>query len=208
MAMMAVRSSGTTAFEPRAAPAAVWTTSAIVAATVAPTSARPLETRARAAADARGISGIVIAIGRTLPRSASFAGQKTDFFLSERRFHSVFAGAGFNRFSFPMLGFGDFWHAKSSGVLRAFVSCFGLRFRKADFFTLFGFLGFFFREFGFRSGEDLLRFRLFSFCRSCFHLVLFEYGAAAKGVSFSPFLGLFVFRFDQSGSQRDSLVFA
>jgi hypothetical protein len=209
---------GTTATTVGTATAAIRAPAAIVAATIPPATAeRPLETRARIAADAGGITWEIFAwSGCTADaRGASFTGKKNGVFFDDRRaFRDGFARRSCDHFRFGvgvlgivmflfrlcleigqgMIRLGFMMFTERRGVFGAFLSDVGSKFGAIDGASRLDFLGFFFREFRDRFGVNL-----FHLGRFLFRVVFFEFSSADDSVSFCFFGSFFMFRFGEIG---------
>jgi len=181
-----------------------------------------LETRARIAADARGVARKILTRSRRPANAgrASFAGEKNYVFLDDGcAFCDRIAGCRSDSFVFRMLVFGvlvlgvlvflvfvfvlvmldSIVFTESRGVFRAFVRGVGFCFGAIGRAAFFHFLGFFFCE-----ARDFCG---MSFFRLFFGFVLFEFGATDDGIDFDFFRGFFVFGFDEISGQCGNLVF-
>jgi hypothetical protein len=198
------------------ATAAIRASATAVAPTVTSTAAeRPLEARARVAADAGGVAREIFT-RRARPanaRGTGFAGEENHVVFDGRRaFHKGFAGGRRDRFLFDMPDLGvlmlcvfmfDMFvlavlvFAMSCVVFGVLLSHVRSEFRPVGGASSFDFLDFFLGEFRNFSGRCF-----FSFF--CFFFV--EFGAAYDG-GFRFFLRLFVFGLDETGSERGDLIF-
>lgn len=154
------RAAGRTPFETLSGPAAAIASTAVgTSATAAITAAaaaalRPLETRARVAADARGIPLELFAWNWSAgdAGSASFAGEKDGVVFDDRFIDGAFGGYGFNHLS---VGVGMFFRSAlgtdGRGVVRAIVSGVGLGFGIFGGRAFFGLLLGEFRLYGSRN---------------------------------------------------------
>jgi hypothetical protein len=208
------RAARTTAFEARAAStvtaAAIGTPA--VAAVTATAAERPLEARARVAADARGIAGKIFARSAQAARAwrAGFAREQGDIVFDDGRFCGGFAGRRRNHFLFDMFDFGMFVLAERGRVFGAVMRRVRSEFRAAGRTARFDFLGFFLGEL--RSFHRMNFLGLFGgliclFLGLFLGFFLFELRTTDDGVSGCDFLSLFVLCFDDSGSERGELIF-
>src|SRR6266403_3448292 len=109
---------GTSATAVRTSTAAIRAPAAVVAATIPATTAeRPLEARARVAADAGGTARKLFAwgAGTTDARGAGFTRKKDHVFFDDRSFHDGLARSGKNHFLFHVLRFERFGLCVFSG---------------------------------------------------------------------------------------------
>jgi len=210
MTAIVPRPAGATAFETRSATSV--TPRAVGAAATAVPSApeRPLEARARAAADPGGVAREIFARAASV-WGAGFAG-KQDYVLDDGRFRNGFSRGGSNPFAFEGFALGRsgfhwfmlgvFKFAEGCGMFRAFMCRIRGEFRPAGGATRFDFLGFFIGEF--RIFRRWCFFRFFCFPLSLF---FFKFRATDDGVGLRFFLSLFVFGFDETGGKRCDLIF-
>jgi hypothetical protein len=224
---------GTSATTVGSPTAAIGSSAAVVATPIPATAAeRPLEARARVAADARGTARKLFARGTGTgdARCASFTREKDHVFFDDRSFHGSFAGSGRNHFLFDVLcfegfgsgmlffvfllvfmfvfvfmrvlGFGALLFAKVGRMDGAVVSKVRFGLGAIDGALFFDIFRFFRREF-----RVLRRADGFRFARFFFGLFFFELGAADHGIRFRYCLGLFVFSLDEARRERGNLIF-
>jgi hypothetical protein len=228
-----------TAFESRAGRAsAVWTTIwaaigtaatavwAATAAAIASPTLWPLETGARIAADAGGITRKFFARsgGAADTGGASLPGEQNDIVFDTSRLSGDLACMRFDHFRRGMLvfdmlmcavfGHDMLWITEGGSVFGAFVGGVGCEFGAIGGAMLFDFFGFLFGEFGVRGGLifrsvevgfflALLFFgifvvREFGFSGGVNFLgFVVEFGAADEGIGFGVIGSLFVFCFGQ-----------
>src|SRR5712691_7715659 len=208
------RAARTTAFEARAAStvtaAAIGTPA--VAAVTATAAERPLEARARVAADARGIAGKIFARSAQAARAwrAGFAREQGDIAFDDGGFCGGFAGRRrdhflFDTFDFGMFVLGGLVLAERGRVFGAVMRRVRSEFRAAGRTARFDFLGFFLGEL--RSFHRMSFLGLFGgLIRLFLGFFLFELCTADDGVSGCDFLSLFVLCFNDSGSERGELI--
>src|SRR6266851_1467205 len=213
------RAARTTAFEARAAStvtAAAIGTPAVAAVTSA-AAERPLEARARVAADASGIARKILSrrAGSTTARTAGFAREQGDIVFDDGGFCGGFAGRRRDHFLFGMFDFGMFMLgglvlAERGCVFGAVMRRVRSEFRAAGRTARFDFLGFFLGEL--RSFHRMNFLGLFGglirlFLGFFLGFFLFELRTADDSVGGCDFLSLFVLCFNDSGSERGELIF-
>ena len=193
---------GTAATAVRTATTAIRASATAVASTVTSAAAeRPLEARARVAADAGGVAREIFTRSArpANARGTSFAGEENHVVFDGRRaFHNEFAGGCRERFLVDMFVFGVFVLAMRCVMFGMLLSHVRSEFRPVGGASSFDFLDFFLGEFRDFSGRCF-----FSFF--CFFFV--ELSAADDGIGFRFFLRLFVFGLDETGSERGDLIF-
>ena len=196
-------------------------TPAAVAATIPSAALRPLESRARIAADARGITAnefFAWSVG--VARSASFAGKKNDIFLDDGFGSFTLRGKGSVGFGFNAGG--EFFGALAGvllGVVIGFVCGFLLRimfrvqigFGSVDGFLMFAVrfvFGIFASALGFLMLGVLAIFFVVEMlvCLVGFFFLFVEGCATNQGVGVGTRLCFLVLRFDHVGGKRGELL--